>query len=241
MRQWMLLAALPLAACGAFASDSDSGTKANPSGSGGTRSFDASGFSSVDLRGADDVVVTVGPAFAVRAEGPAEELDRLDIRVDGGTLRVGRELTSGWLSSHRGVKVHVSMPSIDGASVSGSGDMTIDRAQGERFHGAVAGSGDLSIAALTTRQARLSVAGSGDVAAKGSVGSLKVSVAGSGAVDASALKATSADVSIAGSGDVSADVDGPAKVSIAGSGDANLGPRARCSTSKVGSGSAHCG
>ena len=241
MKLAITLAALSLAACNGVASGSDSGSKSRPSGSGTTRSFPVADFAKVELKGSDDVVVTTGAAFAVRAEGPSEELDRLEISSDGTTLRIGRVRSTamGW-SKSEGVTVHVTMPSIAGASVSGSGDMTVDRAAGD-FSGAVAGSGDLSIAALQGGKVDFSIAGSGGIAAAGTAASLDISIAGSGDVDAGKVRAGRANVSIAGSGNATADIDGPAEVSIMGSGDAVMGKGAKCSTSKMGSGEARCG
>ncbi len=243
MRTWMvLLAALPIAACGAIASGNDAGTKAQASGSGGTRSFAVADFTKVDLRGGDDVIVSVGSGFSVRAEGPSDELDRLEIKRDGSTLKVGRVRQKGmnWGSS-KGVKVYVTMPSIAGAGVAGSGNMTIDKIAGGDFSGAVAGSGDLSVAVLKANAVDFSIAGSGNVHAKGEAAMTSASIAGSGSVDAKGLKTANAKISIAGSGDVALDVNGPADISMMGSGDVDVGPNARCKTSKMGSGTVRCG
>ncbi len=243
MREWILLAAIPLAACGVAASGNDTRGEA-ATGIGSSRSFDIAGFTAVDLRGSDDVDVKVGSNFSVRAEGPSEELDQLEIRKDGQTLKVGRKDRTGisWGSRDgKGVKVFVTMPSIAGASVAGSGDMAVDRVAGSQFGGTVAGSGDLTVGRIAVDTASLSIAGSGGISVTGEAKRLSMSVAGSGDIDAPRLKAASADVTIAGSGGVTAEVDGPAKVAIMGSGDATLGARARCSTTKLGSGEVRCG
>ena len=238
MRLWVIAAMTPLAACGAGA------TESAPRGASTTRSFALADFTGVALKGSDDVIVTVGSAFSVRAEGPAEELERLKITRDGATLNVGRERGSSfdWGSTRgAGVKVYVSMPQIAAASVAGSGDMKVDRAAGREFSGDVAGSGDLMIGVLQASAAKLSVAGSGGIVARGAAESLTLAVAGSGDIDARGMKASSARVSIAGSGDVSANIDGPAEVSIMGSGNALLGAGAKCTVSKMGSGDVRCG
>ena len=243
MRILAIAALLPLAACGAMA-QGDSGEGAAASGSGTTRSFAVGDFSKVELRGADDVVVTVGPAFAVRAEGPSKELEKLRITRDGGTLRIGREnsMNFNWGGSdNESVKVYVSMPRMEAASVAGSGDMTVDRVAGGDFAAAVAGSGDLSIGALQAASAKLAIAGSGGILAKGAAQSLDMSIAGSGDIDAGGLKASRAKVSIAGSGNAVADIAGPAEVSIMGSGSAQLGAGAKCTIDKKGAGEARCG
>ena len=87
MRSALILASvLILGACNMAADAQGS------SGGGGPRvqrSFNLAGFDAVSLAGPHDVVVTVGPQFSVRAEGDAETLDRLDLRVEGGNLKIG--------------------------------------------------------------------------------------------------------------------------------------------------------
>lgn len=243
----LAVAALPVAACSGrgHAGDSEPGIKGT--GSGTSRSFQAADFTSVELRGSDDVDVRTGASFSVRAEGPSEQLDKLKIVRVGDTLRIGRIDHNGlsWddFGNHRGrqVKIFVTMPRMAGASIAGSGDMTVDKVEGARFAGSSAGSGSLVVGALAVEDADLSIAGSGDMQVKGSAKQLEIDIAGSGSVDGAGLKAQGAKVSIAGSGNARADVTGPARVSVMGSGDVDLGPGAKCTTSKMGSGDVHCG
>ncbi|KTF67999.1 head GIN domain-containing protein [Sphingomonas sp. HT-1] len=240
MRLLPALVLLPLAtACNA--SWGNSGAKVEGSGTGGTRSFAASGFTGVALKSSDDVDVRIGNAFSVQAEGDPKVLDQLDIRLDGDTLQVGRKSGgSSWLGGgDRGAKIHVVLPKLTDAVVAGSGTMRVDRAEGA-FDGAVAGSGDLDIAALSANKASLSIAGSGNITVAGRAESLDVSVAGSGDLHGESLTAKGADISIAGSGNVRANVPGAASIAILGSGDVELRGGAKCDVSKVGSGAAKC-
>lgn len=241
MRAILFALFLPLAACG-NGSDDGASQGAPAQGAGGARTYAVADFSRVELRGPDDVDVRVGGAFSVRAEGDPKVLDRLKIEKSGDTLRVGRIRSSGFYwGSDKGAKIYVTMPRIAGADLAGSGDLSVDRAQAQRFTASLAGSGDLSIAAIAAGSADLSIAGSGGIHAGGTADMLKIGIAGSGDVDAGGLTASRADISIAGSGDVRAVVNGPAQVSIMGSGDVDLGPNARCTTSKMGSGTVRCG
>lgn len=235
----LLVALLPLAACQSNAEKQSQA--ASVSGSGATRTYAATGFTGVELRGPDDVDVKTGATFAVTAEGDPKVLDLLDIRVVGSNLRVSRkDLQSGWLSSDHGARIHVVMPRLTSAAVAGSGDLSVARGEGD-FGGAVSGSGNLTVADLRAGTAELSVAGSGDLSvASGTASKLSASIAGSGDIDAQHLTAASADVSIAGSGNLHGTVNGPASVSIVGSGDADLGGGAKCSVNAIGSGEAHC-
>ena len=241
MRAITLLLAVPLAAC-SFHSD-DGGPGVTGSGSGTTRNYAVADFTGVALRGSDDVDVRVGTGFSVRAEGPSKELDKLKIERVGDTLRIGRRNQSSfnWGGDHDSVKVFVTMPMLRAATIAGSGDMVVDRIEGQRFDGDTAGSGNLSVAALAVREAKIAIAGSGGMSLKGSADQLDISIAGSGDVDASGLKATGAKVAVMGSGGVRADVTGAASVSVMGSGDVDLGKGAKCSTTKMGSGTVTCG
>lgn len=242
MRCLALIAVLPLAAC-SFHDGGDPGPGVAAGGGGTARSFAVADFTGIDLRGADDVDVRTGGGFSVRAEGPAAELDRLRIEKVGDALRIGRSNSAdfGWGGSHDGVKLFVTMPRIAAAAIAGSGDMRIDRVEGEGFKGESAGSGSLTIAAMAVRSAELSIAGSGGMRLAGTAKRLSVNIAGSGGVKAGDLKAERATVSVAGSGGVEADVAGPAEVSVMGSGAVDLGSNARCTTSKLGSGTVRCG
>lgn len=244
MRLVALIAALPLAACSFHGDSSDSKPGVAASGTGTSRTYQIADFTGVELRGSDDVDIRVGTGFSVRAEGPSEELDKLKIDKDGDTLRVGRIDGNNfhWGNGDRkGVKIFVTMPRIAAASIAGSGDMAIDRAEGQSFKGSSAGSGSLDIATLNVQSGDFSMAGSGDMKLAGTAKHLSVDIAGSGDIDAAGLKAEGAKVSIAGSGGVRADVTGPADVSVMGSGDVDLGKGAKCTTSKMGSGDVTCG
>lgn len=232
------VALLPLAAC----ANHDDAPGIPGSGSGGTRSYAVDGFTAISLAASDDVAVSVGPGFSVRAEGSGDVLDKLRIEKTGDTLRIGRR-RSGWFGgmSNGSAKVYVTMPAITAASLAGSGDLAVDRASGDALALSLAGSGNLSVAAIAVRRAEVSIAGSGNVSAAGDADELRVKIAGAGDVRAGQLKVRGADVSIAGSGGVHAAVNGHATVNIMGSGDVDLGPNATCETKTMGSGRVRCG
>lgn len=234
----LFVLAVPTAAC-SFESDAR-GQAVPAQGSGNARSYAARDFTAVSSDGSDPVDVRVGGDFAVRAEGAAADLDQLRIARDGGTLRIGMKKGVHW-GGRRNVRVLVTLPRLVEAGVAGSGQMRVDRVEGNSFKGGIAGSGNLTIGTMRVGQAELGVAGSGSVNASGMVDALKIGIAGSGDVLANGLHAKHADVGIAGSGRVAVQVDGPAKVSLSGSGDADLGPNSVCTVRKSGSGKARCG
>jgi hypothetical protein len=232
--------ALPLGACHA-SWEKKGGHTVEASGPGAVRTYAATGFTAVDVRGSDDVDIKFADAFSVKAEGGANILDKLEIRVDGSTLRIGRKDSDNWgWHNDNGVKISVTMPRLTAASIAGSGNLTADRAEGD-FSGDVAGSGNLKVGEIKGGAVKLDVAGSGNITVAGTATSLDADTAGSGDIDAKGLTATSAKVSVAGSGNVRGTVNGEASVSIMGSGDVDLGGGAKCRVSSMGSGDARCG
>ena len=234
----LIVSALAVAACSANARRGEN----EPRGEQARRDFQVGEFRTVSLEGSADVVVAVGGPVSVRAEGDSRALERLEIRVENGALRIDTR-QDGMFSwgRHGRATVHVTAPALDAASIGGSGDMRIDRVQAASFNGSVAGSGDMEIATLQSRQAHFNLAGSGGIRAAGRADALDISIAGSGNIALDALEARRAAVSIAGSGDVSLRASEAVRGSILGSGDIIVHGTARCNISKLGSGDVRCG
>ena len=237
MRRALILASVfVLAACNMAADAQDGNLGSGPMTQ---RSYQLAGFTGVSVAGPHDVIVRVGPAHSVRAEGPADVLERLELKLDGRNLEIGMKKGS-WRVKGKTV-IHITMPAMESASIAGSGDIRVDRVEGDRFEASIGGSGDIDVAALRVGEASFSVAGSGNIRAVGTANRSNISIAGSGDVNLEALEAQSASVSIVGSGEVRARAMQTADVSIMGSGDVSLTGTAKCTVSKMGSGSVRCG
>lgn len=237
----ILVSVIALAACNT--GRAREGVEAQPSGEGNQRSFAVTDFNSVGLDGHHNVVVAVGPAVSVRAEGPSDSLDELDIRIDKGRLRIGNKDDGRMFGRNEkpSVTVYVTMPTLAAAAIGGSGDMRIDKVEGGKFDAAIGGSGNMTVGTAQVGEANLAIAGSGTLTVAGTARKSNVSIAGSGDVDAGGLATESADVSIAGSGDASIRASSAANISIVGSGDVTVAGGAKCAVNRVGSGDVRCG
>lgn len=204
--------------------------------------FPVSGFQRVAASGSEDVVISTGKAISVVATGPQERLDRLDIRVEGDTLKIGhkRGKWNDW-GNDDDVTIRVTMPVLHGVSMAGSGNLTADNGGGPAFSASIAGSGDVRVANINSPTVSLSTAGSGDTVVGGKCTSAKISIAGSGNTDTKALKCTNIEVAISGSGDVDGFATGNALVRISGSGDVKVAGGAKCQSRTSGSGTVSCG
>lgn len=229
MRPYVLLLATTFsaltAACGALAAE---------------QSFPVGTFNRVALTGPFDVQVTTGRQPSVRASGDRAAIDRLEISVVNGELRVDAKPGTGWNWRSGNVTVLVTAPGIVAARLAGSGNLAVDHVSGSSFSGAVAGSGDLGIARSEAEKLDLVVNGSGDLTIAGQCGTATLGLRGSGDIHASQLMCRDISVALAGSGDVVVGASGSANLSLAGSGDITVSGGAHCTTSKRGSGDIRC-
>jgi hypothetical protein len=234
MRRLLVAAALILAgsACG-------TGNAVEGSGTGGQRSYQVGAFDRVELAGHYDVRVTVGGAPSVRAEGEEAELERLEINVVDGELRIGSKPGS-WTSTGKTI-VHVTAPSLKAVDVAGSGNVEVGPFRTQRFQGELAGSGNLVMQGLESEEASFEIAGSGNVRAAGRARMIDLEVAGSGSGEFGEIQAENARIEIAGSGGAQVRASGTAAVSIVGPGSVGVTGGARCTVEQVGSGQVRCG
>ncbi|MBT2188965.1 head GIN domain-containing protein [Sphingobium nicotianae] len=197
-------------------------------------------FDGVTLVGPDDVIVTQGRDFSVKAEGDPDALDQLNIYVRDGALYVGRK-DGGWTGHRDGhATIHVTLPALSHASLTGSGDLDIDKLAGKQAKAEITGPGNLSIAALTAETAELALTGSGNLTVGGKAATALLTTTGSGDIDADKLVADTAALKLIGSGDVQARATRSAAISIMGTGDAQVRGTASCTVTKMGTGEAEC-
>jgi len=179
-------------------------------------------FSSIQLAIPADLYLSQGDSYSFTIEGDKDFLSQVITEVRGNSLVIK---TEGWVNfgwRNLKVKVFVTMPQVNGLTVSGSGDI---RAQTpiatDNLSVRVSGSGDVNISNLTVRDLDIAVSGSGDVklSGKGSAGDASVKVSGSGDVALQGLEFHNAKVSISGSGDAYLVVTQSLEARVVGSGD----------------------
>ncbi len=181
-----------------------------------TRSVDA--FDTIALSGPVDVDAKIGPDVSVEVEASPKVIGDIETVVEGGALHV--RLKRGVHVNTGRMIVRVTAPSLEGISVSGSGDAQVEGLDEDAFS--------------------IAVSGSGDVEASGEAESVAVSVSGSGDIGARALESENATVKLRGSGDISLTATETATGSVAGSGDVSVHGGATCTISVSGSGDVNC-
>ena len=211
-----------------------------------SRNYNVGSFDQIELAGRYDVDVRTGANASVAASGPERAMERLIVEVRGGKLVIKPKNERRWFgfgsrSGKDTVRVVVTVPTLSGAALAGSGDIRIDKVRGERFEGAISGSGDLKLGTVEVGLLKLGIAGSGGLdAGSGRARSAEYEIAGAGDVRAARVATEELKVSIAGSGNVEAHATRAADVDIVGSGNVDITGGAKCAVSKAGSGNVRC-
>ena len=180
---------------------------------------DVTGFSKVSFAVAGEVYISLGQGYKVVLEGDRDYINNIETRVNGGDLVIRNEK---WFNtSNRKVIVRITMPSIEGIAVSGSGKVRVeDPVKGGDFEIDISGSGRIYLQDVTLADVECDISGSGSFLAEGTgtMESLEINISGSGNYTGATVKVGTLEASISGSGSCDCSVTDMLKAAISGSG-----------------------
>lgn len=177
-----------------------------------------SGIERIALYGIGEVEVTLGDSESLVVEAEENLLEYLETEVDNGVLELRtRNLIN--LQPRRDIRYLVTVKSVEGLEIFGSGAINMDRAETSSMRLLIAGSGDISVGELKADSLDITIPGSGEIRVSGEVERQDINVAGSGKYLADDLRSLSAEIRLAGSGDMTLWVVEDLTVRILGSGD----------------------
>lgn len=175
-------------------------------------------FDNIGVSGSFDVDLVKGKEGKIEIKIEKNLLPYLITEVKDGELKIKWKKGTN-IRTHKGVHLTVYFNSIDGVTLSGSGDIVgKDLIESNNFNVAISGSGDINLnLKVKTMESRIS--GSGDLTFKGSAKSFTSSVSGSGDIEAYALQTDKANIKVSGSGDMTISVKNELYARVSGSGD----------------------
>jgi len=214
-----------------------------------TRTYDLKGFTAVNVFGPLEVYIAQAP-FTVSAQGTAEELENIEMTVDGNVLEIrykekNNKVVRNYKNKNEDQRgIHITLPDLERVQLNGSGDIYIDDLKGMKmFEMELKGSGDIHFSSLLgLEKLSVALAGSGDIQGEEVEvsGSMSIALAGSGDVMFGG-RAENVEVSVVGSGDVNLEqlTTSTANVTITGSGDVSVNCKGTLTTTVMGSGEVH--
>jgi len=197
-------------------------------------------FSEVSLRIPAKLYIEQGNKQSVEIIAKSSTLEEIITEVKDRTLIIKFPNTKYfWKNFEPGkIEIHVTVPEIDGLSMSGSGDIIAKEIETRILDLAISGSGDILIDELKAIRVSTSISGSGDITIKdgGVADDLSVSISGSGDVKAVGFEANDVVIRVSGSGNCWVTSNGSIKARVAGSGNINYKGNPNIDSSVAGSG-----
>jgi hypothetical protein len=200
-----------------------------------------------------------GSQQRVELVGDPDIIREVETRVNSGRLSISRESRFNRIFNNSDITVYITVPTLEGLRVSGSGDAIGEGVFKVReFDVAVSGSGSAVVEVVADEDVEADLSGSGSLTIKGKFREFESDVSGSGKVTVDAEIYGTADLSLSGSGkiiargkarEVKADISGSGKVQaaelqatrcrvrISGSGDAQVYAKEELEADIGGSGS----
>lgn len=174
-------------------------------------------FDQIKLAGVGTVNVVAGEQQSVQVTTDDNLLECIRTDVENGQLRIE---TTRSIRPQTDLVVHVTVPQVTAARVSGSGEMNLD--------------------GVASQELELSISGSGDLKANGQVVDLKTKISGAGQADLQQLAADNAEIKISGAGDIDLFASQSLDVRVSGAGNVNcFGNPTHVSQRVSGAGSVH--
>lgn len=200
---------------------------------------DVPSFSKISLRISGNLYLKQGEKQSVKIVAKESTLEDIITEVKDRTLNIRFPSNFVFKKYDPGkIDIYVTVPEVDGLSISGSGDILAENINTRILDLAVSGSGDIKIGELSSERISGSISGSGSVRIeKGGVADeLSVSISGSGGFDAAEYEADDVTVRISGSGNCKITTNGSIKARIAGSGNVYYSGNPSIDSSVAGSG-----
>jgi hypothetical protein len=174
-------------------------------------------FTAIELAGSGDVTVRAGETQSVQVEADDNIVPLIETNVQGSKLVISTKPNVS-MRTKQPIRITVTVKSLDAASITGSGNMTISN--------------------INAGKATVGLSGSGNITVAGTAQSVQATLNGSGNILCSDLIAQSATVRITGSGNVTVNVSQSLDANITGSGNIKYrGSPAKVNQSVSGSGS----
>lgn len=209
------------------------------------RGFSVTSFLRVRVEGPVTVQIVTGGSPSARAEGDRAAIDRIKVEPSGDQLLIGIDRTN-WTgdapeSRNARATLYVSAPRLEALSLIGAGDVSVDRAAGNRFGLIVSGAGRAAVDRLEVDQLTVAINGTGSAKLGGKAKQVRMRSQGEGTINAAALSADDAEVTLIGAGEIRLAASRSARNVLTGSGRIVIDGNPACTGTSEGSGQVICG
>lgn len=201
-----------------------------------------SSFSEIFLRISGVVYIEQGSPQSLEIEAKTSTLEKIITEVKENKLVIKVEDNDHfWRNFNAGeIVIHITVPEIDGLTISGSGDIIAKNGiKTKEMNLVVSGSGSVKLSALKAETVKANISGSGNIIVDngGGANDLSVTISGSGNVKAGGFEAKDVTVKVSGSGNSTVFASENLNVRVSGSGSVYYNGSPEINSSVAGSGS----
>lgn len=178
-------------------------------------------YEAISVAGSFHVDLVSGTEGKLRVKADENLQEYIVTEVKDGTLVIKTKNGVNLRPSKWKDGMHITVPvsSIEGISLSGSGEITgKTKLEATDFNTSMSGSGDMTLE-VEAEFVKANMSGSGDIRLSGYAKRLEVQISGSGDIKAFDLEAEEVDASISGSADIEVTAKALLKARVSGSGD----------------------
>lgn len=196
-------------------------------------------FSKISLRISGKVYLEQGEKQSIKIVAKESTLEDIITEVKDRSLIIRFPNTFMFKNNNPGkIEIYITVPEVDGLSVSGSGDIVSEEIKTRILDLAVSGSGNINLEELSAERINGSISGSGgvNIESGGVADELKISISGSGNFNAGGFEVKDVAAQISGSGSCKITSNGSIKARIAGSGNVYYNGNPSIDSSVAGSG-----
>jgi hypothetical protein len=209
----------------------------NGSGKAKTETRNVSGFSSVAISGAGELEIQQTGMESLHITADDNILPYLTAQVVHGQLQLGIKPDVS-IRTNTPIQYTLTVKRLDGLTISGSADATMEKLETNSLVLLVSGSGNAMVSNLRAQSTQATITGSGSVTLTGETQSQQVTISGSGDYYGDQLTSTSAIAQVSGAGNAKLRVTQSLDATTSGSGDITYsGNPAQVSSHATGSGS----
>ena len=159
-------------------------------------------FDCLDISGIDEVTIAYGDSSQATLSGDAEAIAQFSVDTKDGLLVIKKKDKS---HRHQQVKAHISLPSLHGMKIAGTGSVILqDGTKTDHLEADINGCGSLKTKSIICDELKMNVAGVSDVSLNGiTAQEASLSMNGGGSVEASFTDTGTLSCSFQGVGSVS--------------------------------------
>ncbi len=163
------------------------------------KQYDLKDFKSIEISGADSVMVYMGNEYKVTATGTQKALELADVKVENGVLKISHnpETKLCIFCSQKNIRYAVYAPSINSLSASGASSINSENITGDSLQISLSGATRANLG-LTAKQLTAKLSGASRLELSGNITNATFGLSGASKLYAGQAKITAAKVDTSG-------------------------------------------